>query len=76
MTYETQCDKVDWANLKTEVTAKLEYLRIAWAASERDAPPQVHKRIVEDIYVPAIRLLAEFCACLEVAEENERQFSD
>jgi hypothetical protein len=69
ITYETRCDKVDWANLKTEVLTKLEYLRISWAASERDAPPEVHKKIVEDIYVPAIRLLAEFCARLEVDEE-------
>lgn len=69
--YETQCEKVDWANLKTEVMAKLEYLRVAWAASERDMPPEVHKKIVNDIYVPAIRLLAEFCACLEVTEEDE-----
>ena len=71
MTYETRCDKVDWANLKTEVLTKLEYLQISWAASERDAPSEVHKKIVEDIYAPAIRLLAEFCACLEVTEGDE-----
>jgi hypothetical protein len=73
VTYETRCDKVDWDNLKTEVITKLEYLRMAWAASEQGAPTELHRKIVNDLYVPAIRLLAEFCACLEVDEAPDDQ---
>ena len=71
MKYETSCAKVDWHNLKAELLTKIEYLRVSWAASERDAPPEVHNKLVENIYVPAIRLLAEFCACLEVTDDEE-----
>jgi hypothetical protein len=27
--------------------------------------------MVEDLYVPAIKLLAEFCACIEESREDE-----
>ncbi len=72
MPYETRCEQVDWTNITAEVLAKLEYLRIAWAASEREGPPELHAKLVNDLYVPTVRLLAEFCACLEVTEDETR----
>jgi hypothetical protein len=67
---ETQYDKINWSNLLSEVQAKFHYLRLAWQASEREAPPALHAKMVEDLYLPAFKLLAEFCAAVEVAEEE------
>jgi hypothetical protein len=67
---ETQYDKVDWSNLLSEVQAKFTYLRLAWQASEREVSPALHAKMVEDLYLPAISLLAEFCAAVEVVEEK------
>jgi hypothetical protein len=67
---ETRYDKVDWSNLLNEVQSKFRYLRLAWQASEREAPPALHAKMVEDLYLPAIKLLAEFCAAVEVTEEK------
>jgi hypothetical protein len=68
--FETQYAKIDWSNLLNEVQAKFRYLRLAWQTSEREVPPALHAKMVEDLYLPAIRLLAEFCAVVEVAEEK------
>jgi hypothetical protein len=70
-TYETRYDEVDWDNLLAEVTKSFSYLRLAWRATERDMPPELHRKMVEDLYVPAIKLLAEFCACIEESREEE-----
>jgi hypothetical protein len=68
--FETQYDKVDWSNLLNEVQGKFHYLRLAWQASEREVSPELHAKMVEDLYLPAIKLLAEFCAAVEVTEEK------
>jgi hypothetical protein len=68
---ETQYDKINWSNLLSEVQAKFHYLRLAWQASERDAPPELHAKMVEDIYLPCIALLAGFCAAIEAKLEKD-----
>ena len=71
---ESEYAKIDWQNLEDEVCRKLNYLRLAWAASERDCPPAMHRKMVEDLYLPAIKLLAGFCCCIDEAEtESELQ---
>jgi len=69
-TYETRYCQVDWSNLFEEVTKSFNYLRIAWRTTERDMPPELHRKMVEDLYVPAIKLLAAFCACIEESQEE------
>ncbi len=62
---ETRCDKIDWVNMAEEVLTKLTYLRLAWTASERDCEPELHRKMVEDLYLPVITMLGSFCACIE-----------
>ena len=74
MPYETDFQKINWDNLKREVAQKIDFLRLGWAASQvaSSQGSELHGKLVNDIYVPAIRLLAEFCACVEmVDDENE-----
>jgi len=68
--YETRGDRIDWGGIEREAIDALRALRLAWAASEKGLP-EIHAKLVRDIYVPAIKVLAEFIACVEVAEEGE-----
>jgi hypothetical protein len=68
--YETRCDRVDWNGLLADVTERLRYLRVAWKASEEQAAAPFHQKMVEDLYLPAIRKLGEFCASVEVNDEG------
>lgn len=53
----------DWDRIERDVTRKLRFLRLAWEASEerRDFSTLIKR----DILIPALLLLAEFCACVE-----------
>lgn len=63
--YETDHKEIDWDELKKDAVEKIDMLRLSWAASQSQAPG-VHEKLVSDIYVPALRLLAEFCSCIEI----------
>lgn len=68
---ETRYDKIDWNGLFGDVRSSFDYLRLAWQASERDLPPDLHRKAVDDLYFPTLELLAEFCACVRVTDETE-----
>ena len=61
---ETRHSEIDWAGAESDVVSKLGYLRMAWAASERDCSPEVHEKMVVDLYLPILELLSEFCCCI------------
>jgi hypothetical protein len=62
---ETRCDNIEWDKILQEVQTKLNYLRLVWKISERDCNPELHRKMVEDLYVPALEKLAEFCLCIQ-----------
>jgi hypothetical protein len=68
--YQTRYDEIAWDDILADVTASLDFLRLAWRASERGASPEIHAKMVKDLYVPCLRLLAEFSACIEAADEE------
>ena len=71
MKNQTDSRKIDWDNIEREVVEKINYLRMSWDASQKVAPKVLHEKLVDDLYVPAVKLLAEFCACVEVGEADE-----
>lgn len=58
----------DWDRLKRDVCVRIDYLAACWAHTAA-ASPQMHEQLFGDLYLPAVRLLAEFCACVEVDVE-------
>ena len=63
---ETQYDKIDWDGLMADVLESFVCLRAAWKGTEKQNPPELHKKLVEDLYMPAIWHLAAFCAVVHV----------
>lgn len=60
----------NWDKLMDDVIERIAVLRACWIATENDRP-ETHQRIARDIYVPALRLLAEFCASVEISDEPD-----
>jgi hypothetical protein len=60
--------KPDWDGLIADVEERFTYLRLAWEASEK-SDIELHKKMVDDLYLPALRHLAAFCASIEVKDE-------
>ena len=58
----------DWDGLIGDVVQKIGLLRIAWHGTE-ESEPKLHAKLKQDIYVPCLTLLAEFCT--RIHEEGE-----
>ncbi len=57
----------DWERLEADVLLSLRCLRAAWEHTEGQP---IHAAMVRDLYVPCVRLLAEFCASVKVEDEK------
>lgn len=66
MSYETRSSKIDWKGVREDVLDSLDALRLAWAASEAAFPPDIHAKMVEDLYAPQVELLARFIASVQM----------
>lgn len=53
----------DWDELERDVVVRIRLLR---AASQKLEANEVNDRIAQDLFLPAIRLLAEFCLRIEI----------
>ncbi len=58
----------DWAGVERDVVDRIRAL----AAIDRslDAPPDCRRSYPQDLVVPAARLLAEFCACVQIEDDE------
>ena len=61
----------DWARIRADVGMKLGWLEAAWKGTERDSPPELHAKLVADLYRPALNCLARFCACIQEEQSGE-----
>jgi hypothetical protein len=55
-----------------DVNEGIATLRVCWTRTATDTP-ELHKRLVRDIYVPTLRLLSDFCAAVEVGEARDAE---
>jgi len=62
---QTDAGQVDWPRLEVEVVQKIRLLRAAWECSQKDAPPAVHAKMVENLFLPRVRMLGAFCTSVE-----------
>lgn len=69
---ETRSDKIEWDAIVHNVHARVALLQAAWRATEK-AEPEFHRKLVEDIYLPCLALLAQFCECFDGADEAAKQ---
>lgn len=60
----------NWQAVADDVALKIKLLKAAWEHTEKEAPPAVHAKMVESLYGPALSLLADFCLCIDVGEED------
>ena len=58
----------DWDQLERDVVFRIRLLR---ATCEKLEPGAVSDKIAQDIFLPALGLLAEFCACVEIGEPDD-----
>ena len=59
----------NWDSIQRDVERKLTYLKGAWNCTAKNK--ELHKRIFNDIYLPNLKLLGEFCANIKETEEDE-----
>jgi hypothetical protein len=57
----------DWDTLIDDVNARIKALRVCWKATAT-REPALHAQLVRDLYVPALKLLADFCAAVDIEE--------
>lgn len=61
-------EKPDWLSLKEEVCRKIDYVAAAW--EKLDAPDEWKDKIRRDLLLPNLELLAEFCANVDVNDDE------
>lgn len=71
MSIETKSAAIDWAGIEKDTVQSLHLLHLACEASEKDASPEVHAKMVMDLYRPILVKLADFCASIKVIGINE-----
>lgn len=65
----TELDGADWARLERDV---VERIRILAAASSRlGGPSELRAKVLRDLVLPNVRLLAEFCTNVRIEDEPE-----
>lgn len=58
----------DWDRLEKDVASKIKLLRATVAALPED---EVGNKIAHDIYLPLVKLLANFCASIDEEVQQE-----
>lgn len=64
---EGEIDAAAWACLEREVVERIRAL--AAVSSKLDAPEELRKKIHNDLILPNVRLLAQFCLSVEFDEQ-------
>jgi hypothetical protein len=62
----------DWNQLAADVNEGIATLRVCWTRTATDTP-NLHKRLVRDLYMPTLRLLSDFCAAVGVGEARDAE---
>ena len=58
----------DWEGLERDVILCIRMLRIVWASMDETA--ETRERLRHDLVLPNLRLLAAFCAAVEIDMED------
>ena len=58
----------DWERLERDVILRIRMLRIV--CDKLDEPAETRERIWHDLVLPNLRLLAAFCAAVEIEEDK------
>lgn len=62
--------KLDWEKIESDVLMSLRCLRAAWEHTEGQP---IHAAMLRDLYLPCLRLLLEFCACVKVETDRKEK---
>jgi len=65
MSIELDATKWNWEEIERDVIQRIHVLR---AAATKTEPAEWRDKITADLIVPAMKLLAEFCQCIEIEE--------
>ena len=63
---EVDGSKFEWDKIKSVVLEKIEALRLVW--SHDGGNPELHKKLVEELYFPALKQLMIFCDCIKIED--------
>lgn len=61
MPVEVRYCEVEWYNIASDVGKKISSLQATWRDSERDYSVEENAKHVNELYLPALELLNQFC---------------
>lgn len=62
--------KCNWDGLEQDVVQRIRMLKVACQAMDQNA---LTDQIANDLILPSLRLLGEFCACVDIRDEEIEQ---
>lgn len=62
----------DWARLESDVVERIRALAVIFREAS-DMPPELKEKTWNELALPNLRLLAEFCANVTIEEAEEQQ---
>lgn len=63
---EVDPKNIDWDGVEQSAVASIRLLKLAWECSHRDLSPEIHAKMVDDLYTPIVHTLAQFCMSVQV----------
>ena len=64
----------NWTELRKEVNRKIDILALMWSGTEKNETPEIHRKMQEDLYIPCVKFLSQFC--LSIREEDIENMPD
>lgn len=60
----------DWANLESDVVDRIRALAVTFSSGKLDAPRELEEKLWNELALPNLRLLAEFCTNVTISDEK------
>jgi len=61
--------QADWDRLESDVLTRIRLLKTAVAGME---PGPLNDKIAEDLFLPCLQLLGEFCGAFDITEQDDQ----
>ena len=65
MDYQTKYEKINWDQTILDVNERFNALKVCWHETET-RQPELHKKLVRDLYMPALECLARFVTSVKI----------
>jgi|CXWK01.1.fsa_nt_gi hypothetical protein len=66
MNFKYKYEDVQWDTISSDTVEKIKALQACWKSTE-EKQPELHKKLVAELYAPALLKLAEFCSIVKIS---------